>query len=161
MINQSQGTTFGYVRFSTLDGDRRKLTIEVPEYKNAFLTSIPENEAPSIGSWVKFSGVRRMNKRDLEGFTYYHDPHDGTDKSEWKAFNLILNSLIEIKNYEAFTSAKKCFASYGKILNGWPESLNLEKMKEIEENSKRFFSLMKDMEISKKSTVAIDLNLDV
>ena len=74
------------VKVTEHSNDIYSLTVEVASEKRAYRFSSAMSYRPAIGSHVRFrgSGKYEVSRSGIEKkVEYYHEPHDGTNKSEW------------------------------------------------------------------------------
>lgn len=62
------------------------LTIEVYGQKIAFRVELNDPNPPRIGDWLTFHGSMIVEKG--KDPVYYHDPDDGSDRKEWKFYEI-------------------------------------------------------------------------
>lgn len=85
----------GRVRFVVEGGSQKTVTVECPIPQKAYWFAVPMDIEIFPGDWVKISGHTKLEvlskkgeMERLEHATYYHVPHDGTDKAAWTFYEL-------------------------------------------------------------------------
>jgi hypothetical protein len=125
----------GRVCFLTTSGEKHFATIECPNEKVALRAEIPFGYL-KVGGWVRIRGTARIDasvRKDgtaAEKSTYYHQPHDGSNKNEWVFKQLVDGTVVHIGSPEFTECMREAMLCLRRHLDSWERNLDVEKWEE-------------------------------
>lgn len=106
------------------------VTAESTELRSAFRVHV---EKPvQVGDWVRVSGKVRMDpgltkagKPREKNLAYYHQPHDGSDKTHWMFFQMSDGDVRAAPPPAVAARIRAAVASLNGLLDDWNPAVNM------------------------------------
>jgi hypothetical protein len=160
------GPHIGRVCFLTTVGKSHFATVECPSEKVALRVETPL-EHLKVGGWVRIRGTARIDasvRKDgkaAETSTYYHQPHDGSDKNEWVFKQLVDGTIVHVGSPEFTERMHEAMLCLRRHLDSWEKNLDVEKWEETASALDGVLEMVqKELEERKPvPVVTVDVNL--
>lgn len=165
----------GRVCYLTRRPSSRYVTVECPEQKWAFRFDQPGRSDVRVGDWVRFRGKVRLDpglRADGEPVckkevTYYHDPHDGSNRKDWLFFDMTTPESKVVAPPDVARTLRETLTLVRRHLDSWDANLDpesfyhtiaalTESTQMMQEHYRDLFEAEKDL---KAPVSAIDLDL--
>jgi len=101
----------------------------------AFLVRYDRRHPLRVGDWVRFRGTVRLNMRikkngELEErLQYYHDPHDGSDRSGWLFFELRDAEVSIVAPPDVLHALKDAMVQSRRHVDSWTANSDAESIR--------------------------------
>lgn len=99
--------------------------MECPSLRTAFMASVPAG-ALRVGDWVRLSGIVRTDpglkqngQPREENLAYYHQPHDGSDKSTWWFFRMADSSADLTVDPSVCDKVMAAVSGLNRVVESW------------------------------------------
>lgn len=139
----------GRVCYATNSSSGINVTVECPDVKKAFRFLVKKQIC--VGDWIKFRGFARINminKTTEERTEYYHNPNDGSIKSEWTYLKIDVDDFITVAPPEVLLDLKNSMDHVRRHIDSWAANSSSEDInKTLNVLSKTFNSLYKLLEL--------------
>lgn len=158
------GPVTGRVCYSTVSGSKNFVTVECPVEKLAVRFLVFGDI--KIGDWMTIRGQTRVDVstrndgKPADPGSYYHNPHDGTNKSEWTFKQLTVGTCVFVGPPEFSEKMRETMLCMRRHLDSWERNLELSKWEETASVLRDVLKLV-EHEIGERKpvpTVAVELN---
>lgn len=153
----------GRVCYATNSSSGINVTVECPDVKKAFRFLVKKKIY--VGDWIKFRGFARVkivNKTTEERIEYYHNPNDGSIKSEWTYLEIDVDDFITVAPPEVLLDLKDGMDHIRRHIDSWAANSSSEDInKTLNVLSKTFNSLHKLLELQRSIDVENEIKVTV